>query len=206
MDEVKVTVYRSSEDVERMRASLPQGPPATATPVMVVVSGLPGSGKSYFSRRLVEQVPLLVLESDVLRKVLFPSPSYTSTESTRLFSSCHSLIRDLLKDGVSILLDATNLVEGHRERLYNIADQLGVKLLLVYLKAPPGVVRERLKGRALGLDAEDSSGADWQVYEKLSVAVEPIKRNHFVVDTGRDISPAIANVVQEINRWTRAPR
>ena len=54
-----------------------------ARPVMVVVSGLPGSGKSHFSRRLAEQVGLFTLESDVLRTALFPSPSYTRSESRR---------------------------------------------------------------------------------------------------------------------------
>ena len=64
---------------------------------MVVISGLPGSGKSYFSRKLVAEVPLTVLEGDVLRGVLFPRPSYTSSESARLFEACYTLIRDLLR-------------------------------------------------------------------------------------------------------------
>ena len=134
---------------------------------MVVVGGLPGSGKSYFSRRLVAQVPLLVLESDVLRKVLFPSPNFTSAESGRLFRACHSLTDDLLRRGIPILLDAMNLVEVHRESLYQIADQVGARLILIYLKAPHEVVYERLQGRSQGVDPEDNSSADWQVYQRM---------------------------------------
>ena len=74
------------------------------------------------------------------------------------------MINDLLREGVSILFDATNLVEGHREVLYHIAEQVGTKQILVYLKAPPGVIRERLQGRSEGTDPEDSSTAGWEVY------------------------------------------
>ena len=170
---------------------------------MVVVSGLPGSGKSYFSRSLLEQVPLLVLESDALRKVLLPSPTYTNIESVRLFRACHSLIDELLGRGIPILLDATNLIEGHRERLYHIAERTGAKLLLVYLKAPPELVYARLKRRAEGIDPHDNSTADWHVYQRMNSDAAPIRRKHFVVDSSRDISPAIAKVAREIRRWMR---
>ena len=193
-------VSSAARDIERLRASLSTMPPPVARPVLVVVSGLPGTGKSYFSRRIVSQVPLLVLESDVLRKVLFPAPKYTPFESRRLFRACHSLIDDLLEHKVPLLLDATNLVEDHREGLYRIAEGRGACLILVYLKAPPDVVYERLEGRSKGVDPEDNSSADWQVYRRMRSAVQPIRRDHFAFDTSGDISPAVARVVQEIRR------
>ena len=174
-----------------------------ARPVMVVISGLPGSGKSHFSRRLAERVDLITLESDVLRTRLFPSPRYTSSESRRLFTACHALIDDLLGRGIPVLLDATNLVEGNREQLYELAACRGAGLILVYLSAPAEVVRERLTRRSQGVDPQDRSGANWEVYRRLYCTVEPIKRNHFVVDTSRDIAPALAKVAREIERWMR---
>ena len=164
-------VGQADRDVERLRASLPERPPMAARPVLVVVSGLPGTGKSYFSRRLVSRVPLLVLESDVLRKVLFPAPEYTAFESERLFRACYSLIDELLGHGVPLLLDATNLVEAHRESLYSTVARREARLIFVYLKAPPDVVYKRLKSRSNGVDSEDSSSADWQVYQRMRSAV-----------------------------------
>ncbi len=200
MRETRSNISELVEDVERLRASLPERPVA-AVPVLVVVCGLPGTGKSYFSRRLVSQVPLLILESDVLRKVLFPDPKYTAFESKRLFRACYALIDDLLGHEVPVLLDATNLVEGHRESLYDTVARRGARLVLVHLKAPPDVVYGRLKSRSNGADPEDNSGADWQVYQRMRSAAQPIKRSHFVFDTSGDISPAINRVVQEIRHW-----
>ena len=189
-------------EVEKLKSGLPKSPYPVARPVLIVVCGLPGAGKSYFSRLLTEQVSLLVLESDSLRKVLFPRPTYKSTESTQLFTAIHILIAELLEKGVPVLFDATNLVESHRQRLYHIAVRAGTKLVLIQLTAPPSVVRERLEGRAAGIDPHDHSDADWQVYLRMQSTVEPIVQKHLVVDTSSDISPAIQKVLQEIESWT----
>ena len=202
MNEASRQVSQLRQDVRSLKGSLPEGPPAPANPLMVVVSGLPGSGKSYFARKLVEQVPLLVLESDALRKVLFPAPCYSSGESSRLFEACYLLIEQLLWHGVPVLLDATNLLESNRERLYNIAGRTGARFILVHITAPAAVVHERLQGRSRGKDPDNRSDADWGVYRKMHATSEPIKRDHFVVDTSGDITPGVARIAREIRRWT----
>ena len=179
-------------------------PEPLARVVLIVVSGLPGTGKSYFSRRMAERVPVAIVETDAMRKVLILSPTYSGIESARLFRACHTLIEDLLRGGVSVLFDATNLVENNRERLYNIADRTNAKLILVRVEAPPEVVSERLRKREEGDAQDDNSTADLSVYRRMAHSVEPIRRNHFAVDTSRDITPVIERVAREMNRWVRA--
>jgi len=182
--------------VLRLLESLGELPEPVAEPTLIVVSGLPGTGKSYFSKRLADRLPFLVLESDALRKTLFSPPSYSPQESTQLFQTIHRLVRDLLNKGIPLILDATNLSERAREQLYSIADQLGVKLVLVRVEAPPEVVYQRLKGRVR--DAENNSDADWEVYRRMRPSAERIRRNHYVVDTSRDITPALDKIVRKV--------
>ena len=181
-------------DVERLAESLGQLPEAVARPVLVVVSGLPGTGKTYFCGKLAERLPLAILESEALRKVLFSSPGYSSEESSRLFLAVHRLIERLLKRGISLILDATNLSEQHREYLYSIADHLGVKLVLVRVEAPPEVVRQRLESRRASPGG--ISDADWAVYRKMRPLTQRISRQHYAVDTSRDIVPALDRIVR----------
>ena len=185
-------------DVERLAENLGQLPEPVVSPVFVAVSGLPGTGKSYFSGRLAERLPLVVLESDSLRKVMFDIPDYSPQESSHLFNAIHGLIEKLLKQGISLILDATNLSERHREFLYSIADRLGVKLVLVRVEAPPQVVHERLKTRME--NSRNKSDADWEVYHRMESSVQKIRRNHYAVDTSRDITPVLDKIVREVRR------
>lgn len=189
-----------SSDVRRLADSLGKLPEPVVKPAFIVVSGLPGTGKSYFCTKLAERLRFVVLESDALRKTLFPSPSYSPEESARLFRALHHLIEGLLKKGISLILDATNLSERNRERLYNIAERLEVKLVLVRVEAPPEVVYQRLKSRVGGAGAPGNSDADWSVYQKMKSTVDKIGRNHYAVDTSRDITPVLDKVVREVRR------
>jgi predicted kinase len=193
-------VSQLTSDVERLLGGFGELPEPVVKPAFIAVSGLPGTGKTYFCTKLAERLPFVVLESDALRKALFPSPSYSPEESARLFQVLHQLIERLLKKGISLILDATNLSEHNRERLYNIADRLGVKLVLVRVEAPPEVVYARLRSRAEGINTQGNSDADWSVYQKMKPAVEKIRRNHYAVDTSRDITPVLEKIVREVRR------
>jgi predicted kinase len=196
-----VTETQVISDTEQLLESLEQLPEPVVKPAFVVVSGLPGTGKSYFCRRLAERIPVTILESDVMRKTLFPSPTYSTMESARLFQAIHHLIEHLLKKGIPLVLDATNLSERNRERLYHIAYQLNARLVMVRVEAPFEVVQERLRNRANGTGSEeDQSEADWAVFQKMKTSVQQIRRHHFAVDTSRDIAPVLDKVVKEINR------
>jgi len=187
-------------DAQKLKQGLKELPEPVANPVFVVVSGLPGTGKSRFSRKLVERLPSVIVESDALRKRLFTSPTYSAQESHRLFNACHRLIEELLGSGIPVILDATNLVEQHRERLYHISQRLGVKLIIVQVEAPRELVLQRLQGRSRGVDPEDSSEAGWSVYQRMRTRAERIRRNYFAVDTSRDITSVIDKVVREAKR------
>jgi len=188
------------EDAEQLTTHLGPLPEPELEPAFIVVSGLPGTGKTNFCKRLSERLPLLILESDALRKVLFPSPGYTHGESARLFRAIHRLIEGLLNKGISLVLDATNLSERYREQLYSIAERLNVRLILVRVEAPPALVQARLKQRSATNNAGEKSEADWTIYQKMKPSVQKIRRRHYAVDTSRDITPVLDKIVREVRR------
>lgn len=185
-------------DVGWLSDSLGELPEPAAEPALIVVSGLPGTGKTYFCGKLAEKLQFVILESDSLRKILFQLPDYSARESSQLFRAIHLLIEKLLKKGISIILDATNLSERNREHLYGIADRLDIKLVIVRVEAPPEVVQERLATRQRNSDSK--SDADWAVYRKMKSSVQKIRRNHYAVDTSRDITPVLDKIVRDVTR------
>jgi predicted kinase len=188
------------EDVEKLRQSLNGLPQPQVEPPLIVVSGLPGTGKSFFCRELAESLSFLILASDTLRRILFPCPQYQESENQRLFSACHVLTEELLRKGIPVIFDATNLLEHHREYLYRAAQRAGTKLILVWVEAPTEVVRQRLLARQRATMPQYDSEASWEVYNKMKPHREKISRNHFVVDTSQDIAPVIAKIVRATKR------
>jgi hypothetical protein len=81
-----------ADDVSRLETALGELPARRPAPFLVLVSGLPGSGKSHFSRELCRRYPLAHLNSDALRRALFPQPTHSTDESARLFAAVHALL------------------------------------------------------------------------------------------------------------------
>ena len=187
------------DDVSRLETALGELPAPRPAPFLVLVSGLPGSGKSHFSRELCRRCPLAHLNSDALRRALFPRPSHGAAESARLFAAVHVLLERLLSRGVSAVLDATSLKEEHRRPLYEITERAGAGLIIVRTEAPEAVALARLAGRAGGAGPEDTSEATAAVYNRMKSEVEPIERPHITVDTSKDIAPALEAVLQQIS-------
>jgi hypothetical protein len=169
-------------------------------PLLVAMCGLPGTGKSYFAAKLIEQVPFLILETDRLRKVLVEHPRYSTQEHRRVFRSCYQLIQYYLINGYSVLFDATNLNEEFRTYLYDIAEATHAPLALVHATAPENTVRRRLKQRKADRHANTYSDAGWLIYTRLAPVEEPVQRDHYALDTSKDISP----VLDEVAAWAKS--
>jgi predicted kinase len=192
---------RLDDDVQKLRESLGGLPQSQVEPPLIVVSGLPGTGKSFFCSKLAETLSFPVLASDTLRKILFPSPRYKESENRRLFSACYVLIQELLSKGIPVIFDATNLMEQHREYLYRAAERAEARLILAWVEeAPTEVVRQRLLAREKATTPQDNSEAGWEVYNKMKPRSQKISRNHLVVDSSQDITPVIDKIVRAAKR------
>jgi predicted kinase len=193
---LNVEMSQSALDAACLYATLRNLPEPSPAPALIVVSGLPGTGKTYLAHKLAERIPAVILSSDPLRKTLFPVPAYTREESLRLFRAVHNVIRRLLKKKITVIMDATTLKEELRQSLHDIAERSGAKFVLVWVKAPAAVVRQRMAERTY--TEPGCSDADWNIYRQLKTGVEPISRPHFVADTSRDIGPALDRIVKRI--------
>jgi predicted kinase len=185
-------------DTQKLLDNLGPLPWSVDRPVFLALSGLPGTGKSYISRKIARKVPVVIIESDAMRKILFPRPSHSWQESARLFKACYFLIEKLLGQGISLILDATNLTERYRKKLYNIAEKAKAKFILVKTVAPPALVRQRLRLRKR--NPLNLSDADWEIYQSMKHVEEKIRHKHYVVDTSRDITHVVNKIICEIEK------
>lgn len=187
-------------DLDTVHKALRDSNETTAFPALIVLCGLPGTGKSFLARQIAERLPAVIVEADYVRKTLFRQPTYAGAESAWVHRVAHVTIERLLKTSHHVIYDATNLSEWFRDKTYHIAERAGARLVVVQTVASEEVARERLAKRALARDPDDLSDATIAVYERFKRDAEPVRHPHIVVDTSRDIPRAVSRIVRATRR------
>jgi len=144
-------------------------------PCILLVSGLPGTGKSTLSAKLADAAGFDVIRSDQVRKELAGvpvhdplPPSYYSAEwIDRTYAECLKRAEQLLLEGKRVLVDATFREEGQRRRFLDAAAHWGVPGFLLICEVGPETVQRRLSARK-----NDASDADWTIYQQIAEAWE----------------------------------
>lgn len=155
--------------------------PPRARPALVLVAGLPGTGKSTLARSLADTLDMAVVRADVVRKELAgidprtPAPAgvgagiYTPAFSDRTYAACRDRAIASLARGGRVIVDA-NFKEDHRRREFvEAARGLGVPVAILVCEADADLVRARIRGRR-----GDASDADVDVYEHARHSWEPL--------------------------------
>ena len=154
--------------------------PPLERPCLVLVGGLPGTGKSVLSAGLAEAAGFVWLRSDAIRKQLAglePTSSgraelrggiYTGEWNERTYGECLARAKELLFSGKRVLVDASFKDEGRRLAFVDAARDWGVPVRMLLCTSPAGEVRERLEKRA-----GDASDADWAIHEHVRRTWEP---------------------------------
>ncbi len=152
-------------------------------PVLVLLCGLPATGKSVVGRYLAGRLRAAFLRSDVRRKVLdgvTPATRVRGDAARELYSAegkartYGSLLETALADleaGRPVVVDATFARRADRAEFVAAATRSGSPYLLVVVETPDAVIRERLARRET--DASEPSDADLAVYLRARDAFEP---------------------------------
>lgn len=152
-------------------------------PALVLMCGLPASGKSWLGRRLARPLRGVFLRSDVRRKVQaglsrerrpdqgYGTGLYSPENKRRTYRSLLGAAVEMLEAGHAAVVDATFALREHREPFVDAAERLGLPYYVVHVTATEDQIRERMARRAADPDA--ASDADLAVYERARETFEP---------------------------------
>ncbi len=161
------------------------------TGTVIWVTGRPASGKSTFASGLRARLAAtdsasVILDSDEVRKAIFPDLGYSSEERDRFYAALTRIATLLARQGLVVIVAATANLRAYRER----ARALAPRYLEVFIATPPEECRAR---DPKGLYAGAQSGRA-ATLPGAGAAYEPPEKPDVVASGGLD-DAAVERVV-----------
>ncbi|MDS0135812.1 MULTISPECIES: AAA family ATPase [unclassified Amycolatopsis] len=144
--------------------------------VLVVLGGLPGTGKSTVARPLARALGAAYLRIDTIEQALVDSGELPARPRAAGYVAGYALARDQLANGVCVVAECVNPLAITRDAWRAVGDRvLEVELVC----SDPVEHRARVEGRA-----GDIPGLELPTWrDVVEREYEPWDRDHLVVDT-----------------------
>jgi predicted kinase len=117
------------------------------SPLLLVLIGYPGAGKTFFTRQLCERLDLVRINQDEIRATFFKNPSYDKYEDDIVTSMSDIMLKTLLSTGKSIIIDASLDTINERANRRLQAERSGYKVVPIYLQTDVKTAVNRIKLR-----------------------------------------------------------
>jgi aminoglycoside phosphotransferase family enzyme/predicted kinase len=174
-------------------------------PVVIITTGLIGSGKSSIAAALAAALDLQNASSDIVRKTragLSPQTPHHVAYGTDLYSPAASHVtyailteraQQALERGESIILDAAFSRHEDRRRIGTLAQASGADFFVVECWAPVPVLQERLEQRAQATDVISDGRLD--ILAEFQRHYEPVQASdgtpHVRLDTQQPLEVCV---------------
>lgn len=155
--------------------------------MIVIVFGLPGSGKSYFASRLAKKINAGYVNSDKVRKEMFAKRTYSDQEKNAVYAKMVVLMKEAARQDTNLVLDAT----FHRKEVRKMfVEELEgeSKVWFIEVRADEDIIKERMK------EERPYSEADFKVYKHILQQYEPLDKPHLILESTND------NIIEMLER------
>lgn len=147
------------------------------SPKLIILMGLPGSGKSYVSSYLNDKYSFTVLCGENITFSLFGTEKCSTDEYTLAYKILRQLAIKLLAEGYSVVIDGTNLRYTFRQQIYHEVNWNPTTL--VYLKIDENTALNRISQR--GIDYQNKknikSSISQEVFNNFKTQLEEPNSN-----------------------------
>lgn len=148
--------------------------------MIIVVAGLPGSGKSYFASRLAVRLGAEYWNSDQVRKRLAAMGKYSLDDKLRIYEYMAQMAAAAVRAGKPAVVDATFYHHSMRDLFNGTARDCHCRIHFILVTASEAVTRERLSR------PRPDSEADFGVYQSMKDLFEKFEGPHLLLHSKND--------------------
>lgn len=172
-------------------------------PVLLLMHGLSGSGKSWLSQQLVGPLRAVRVRSDLERKRLLGEPDspagagfkqghYAPAMSHRVYARLVECAESCLQAGCNVIVDAAFLEAADRELFTGLAERMEIACAFISCNADEATLLNRVAIRAA--DGKDVSEADRSVLAAQLRSYKPLVTTRRVIHADTR-EPAVVQTV-----------
>jgi len=166
--------------------------------MLILIYGLPGSGKSYLGERLASKLDLYYINTDKLRDMMKLRGRYSEKDTQKVYEQMFDYAQKHLESGKSLILDATFRKREYIKIAEKMASAYGVAFFLIEMLADEATSLRRVR------QARKYSEAGEEVYYKLKKNDEPVEQSHLRLDSSSaDVDSLIEEAMNYISHDRR---
>jgi len=175
-------------------------------PHLIVLSGLPGSGKSTIAELLAKRLRLPLFSVDPIESAIVKAGIAKSFETgLAAYLVAATLADEQLKLGSSVIIDAANAEEEGKDVWRGLAKKHGVELIVLLVALESSLHKQRLESRVRNLHG--FSEVTWDNVEARRKAFTPWKEPVLELDASCDVEMNAEIAVRYIEtRCTQSER
>ena len=140
--------------------------------MLILIAGLPATGKTVHARMLAAALNAQHLNSDRMREIMGLRGHYQPADKQAVYDALLEAGKEALQHGSKVVIDSTFYRESGRVPFREMAQSSGAPLFWITIRADETTIRKRL------LIPRPDSEADWDVYTRLRDASEPLNDPH----------------------------
>lgn len=144
-------------------------------PAIVIIFGLPGTGKTYLSEKLAENLGAIHLNTDKIRHKLHKTNQYDKETKNYIYEEMQQEMEQHLQHKNTVIVDGTFYQKSKRKKFIQTAEKYKTPVFLIQLKARESIVKDRLN------KSRKYSKADFDIYHKIKTQFDPVERPHLVL-------------------------
>lgn len=148
-------------------------------PVLAVIFGLPGTGKTTMARSLSDALKARHLNTDMLREALGKRDRYAKEDKAEVYRRLLGQAEAYLANGKDLVVDGTFSLEVYRDSIRKLAERTGASLKWIRTMASEEAVRARVS------EKRPYTQADFEVYRKIRDEFEPLGEEELELWTDR---------------------